>query len=281
MVDNLQGRNLFPEWATEYTLSFEEILSIDSTRWQQALANRVLLVFKGLGTQLTDEQYHTFGTKFGRVWDKDDYEKTPGDQTIRHRETTPVSYFQTADNSWGARDMKYHSDMAHMDAVSFPARSLYMVRGTSNGSGATSWLNMELAWEHFTDAEREQYAGVNVIQQDMYNPDTRMETFPFLKTNPLTGKVSPRVNCYITPGQNRKAWIHHVEVDGAALVRSGPFIEKVYAECESKPNALYTHHWEDGDILVYDNFGTVHKRKPVTLQPGEPDRLLKRLTFNV
>jgi len=277
----MNGRDIYPEWITEYQLSYDEIMSVDDGVWHQLLADRVLLIFRGLGTDLTDEQFHAFGTKFGRVWDKDDYEKTPGDNTIRNRETAPVSYFQTADNSWGAREMKYHSDMAHMGETSFPARALYMVRRAENGSGSTSWLNLELAWKQFNLDEKIKYQNVQVVQQDMYNPDTKLETFDFVKVNPLTGKLSPRVNCYITPGRNRKAWIHHVEDNGTPVADTGKFIEEVYQLCESKADTYYTHHWENGDILVYDNFGTVHKRDPVVLQPQEPDRLLKRLTFNL
>ena len=73
MVDNLQGKNLFPDWATEYNLSLDEILAVDQTTWHSILVSRSLLVFKGLGAQLTDEQFHTIGTKFGRVWTSDDY----------------------------------------------------------------------------------------------------------------------------------------------------------------------------------------------------------------
>lgn len=277
----MEGKQIYSNWITEYNLPLDEILSVDNATWKQILSDRVLLIFKGLGTSLTDEQFHAFGTKFGRVWDKDDYEKTPGDNTIKNRDTTPVSYFRTADNSWGAREMKYHSDMAHMEDNSFPGRALYMVRGAQDGSGATSWLNLESAWEQFTDEERKLYDGITVVQQDMYKPDTRLEKFDFLKTNPLSGKVSPRVNCYVTPNVNKKAWVHHIEKHGKELALTGLFVEDVYRLCELKKDTLYTHHWENGDILVYDNFGTVHKREPVTLQPGEADRLLKRLTFNV
>lgn len=277
----MDGKNIFQNWVTEYRISLNEIMSVDNATWQKILVDRVLIIFKGLGTELTDEEYHALGTKFGRVWDKDDYEKTPGDQTIRNRETAPVSYFQTADNSWGAREMKYHSDMAHMDEISFPARALYMVRSALDGSGDTAWLNLEEAWSQMTSDEKQMFSDLQVVQQDMYNPDTRLETFDFLKTHPVTGKISPRVNCYMTPGKNKKAWVHHIKKNGKVVNNTGEIIENVYRLCESKKETFYSHHWDNGDILVYDNFGTVHKRNPVTFTPGEPDRLLKRLTFNI
>jgi len=280
MVDNLQGKDLFPEWATEYNLSLDEILAVESSTWHNILVARSLLVFKGLGAQLTDEQFHTMGTKFGRVWTSEDYKKTPTDTTIKHRDTKPVSYFQT-NNIWGARDMKYHADMAHTGDTSFPARALYMVKGALNQSGQTAWLNLELAWEQFTQEEQDKFKDYLVVQQDMYVPGTNLVKFPFLKTNPNSGKLSPRINCYVTPGKNQTAWVHHIEKDDLAVRNTGVLIEQIYRLCETKSNVLYSHTWDDGDLIVYDNWNSVHKRTEVTLSPGEADRLLKRLTFNI
>ena len=277
----MEIKNIYPEWISEYHLTLDELMSIEKEQWHKILVDRVLLIIKGLGNSLTDAEYHAIGTKFGRVWDIDDYRKTPSDGSIRNKETTPVSYFATGDNSWGAREMKYHSDMAHMGKNSFPARSLYMVESARNGTGKTSWLNLELAWEQFTDTEKAEWNGFEVVQHDMYRPDTKMETFPFLKTNPNSGKISPRINCYVTPGRNRKSWIHHLINNGSPIVSSGPIIEKLCTQCESKNNAFYTHSWDEGDILIYDNFGSLHKREPVTFEENEGDRLLKRLTFNI
>jgi alpha-ketoglutarate-dependent taurine dioxygenase len=89
------------------------------------------------------------------------------------------------------------------------------------------------------------------------------------------------VNCYITPGRNQTAWVHHVEQQGTPVADTGAFIESVYRRCESKPNTLYRHHWNNGDMVIYDNWFSVHRRDPIRLEDGEEDRLLKRLTFNI
>jgi hypothetical protein len=34
-------------------------------------------------------------------------------------------------------------------------------------------------------------------------------------------------------------------------------------------------------MIVFDNWCSVHRRDSVTLQPDEPDRLLKRITLNI
>jgi alpha-ketoglutarate-dependent taurine dioxygenase len=85
------------------------------------------------------------------------------------------------------------------------------------------------------------------------------------------------MNCY---GKG-KTWIHHVTKGGEEVVQLREFMEKIFRLCESKPNSLYKHKWENGDMLIYDNWNSVHRRDVVTFQPGEPDRLLKRLSFNI
>ncbi len=273
-------KNIYESWGSVYTTSLGEMFRTEPAVWRQRLVSRGLLILRGLGPNLPDERFHAIGGLFGRVWDKEDYKKTPSDTTIKHKETTPVSYFQT-NNMWGAREMQYHADMAHVDENSFPSRALYMVRSANDGSGDTEWLNLELAWSQLTNEERSQFEGVEVVQQYMYEPGTRLKKFPFLKISPLTGRPSPMVNCYVTPGRNQTAWVHHVEKNGVPLDDSGAFIESVYRLCESKPETLYKHHWENGDIIVYDNWFSVHRRDPVKFQPNEADRLLKRLTFNI
>lgn len=275
----MSARNIFDAWCTEYTMSYDEILARDSAEWRQDLVERGLLIFKGLGPNLNDEQFHALGAKFGTLWESEQYHKASlNDPTLKGTQEAPVSYFTTNNNRWNADFMKYHSDMAHIGEKSFPARALYMVRTANDRSGKTWWLNLEHAWAQFTDEERARYDGVTITQHFMYDPGTRLEDFPFLKTNPYSGKISPRLNCYGT----NKTWIHHAkDKNGERISKFVEFMEGVYKLCESKSDALYGHDWDNGDILIYDNWFSVHRRDEVTLQPGEPARLLKRLTFNI
>jgi alpha-ketoglutarate-dependent taurine dioxygenase len=150
-----------------------------------------------------------------------------------------------------------------------------MVNNTKDGGGDTTWLNLEHGWSQMSPGEQEQYAGYEVVFHDFYFPGSRMETLPFLKTNPKTGRVSPRINCFCTP-ETSKAWVHHVVKDGVDLdcLQSGSVICELYDTLETKSDTAYTHHWQEGDMIVYDNWFNVHKREKVN---GK--RFLKRLTF--
>lgn len=276
----MQTKNIHSSWGTECVVSYDEIIEGSSQQWRDFLVNRGLIILKGLGPDLTDQQFHNVVNKFGTLWTLDDYTRAVGgfDPTLNQTTLeTPTSYFKTTNNRWKDTEMNYHSDMAHLGERSFPARALYMVRTADNNSGKTEWLNLEVAYEHFTDEEKQRYADVKVFQQDLYWPGTRIEEFPFLKTNPFTGKISPRLNCY---GLGH-SWIHHFTKAGKEVVGIKDFAESIYRLCESKPETMYKHTWENGDMLIYDNWNSVHRRDVVSFGPGEADRLLKRTSFDI
>lgn len=274
------AKNIYDSWCTEYTVTLDEFLAEEDRVWRDRLVNRGLLILKGLPPTLTDAEFHSICKKFGTLWNIEDYRRGSGknDPTINRAGLNfPTSYFKTQNNYWKDTEMKYHADMAHIGEKSFPARALYMVRTANNGSGDTHWLNLEVAYEQFTEEEKAFYSDVEIYQHYMYAPGEHMTKYPFLKTNPFSGKLSPRMNCY---GKD-KTWIHHVDKGGATVETFATFMENIYGLCESKKDTLYSHHWENGDILVYDNWNSVHRRDSVSFEPGEPDRLLKRLTFNI
>jgi len=276
----MQTHNIYENWCTEYTASYDEVIQETSSVWRNRLVDKSLLVLKGLPPDLTDTQFHEIGKKFGQLWTVDDYRAGSGkfDVTLNKQNLqVPTSYFKTANNFWKDNDMKYHADMAHIGPKSFPARALYMTKTAQNGSGDTYWLNLEVAYEQFTDEEKAYYSDVTITQHYMYEPGTQMVEYPFLKADPYTGRVSPRMNCY----GSGKTWIHHVTKSGKEVIALVDFMERIYALCESKKDALYKHHWDSGDMLIYNNWNSVHRRDAVTFEPGETDRLLKRLTFNI
>jgi alpha-ketoglutarate-dependent taurine dioxygenase len=274
--------HIFNSWASiTHVDSFEEFMSIDSKLLTNLVLNRNLIIIKGLGPNLSDEEFYSLGGKFGNVWARDDYKKSfisqGNDSTIDQNNLKPVSYFQSDNNMFKNDYMAYHADMPHVNELSYPGRALYMVKNTPDGSGDTTWLNLELAWDQLTQAEKDSFSEYKVIFQDMYVPNTRLEILPFLKINPKTNKPSPNLNCYDHPNNNQKAWINRILKNNVALKAQeiDLFMFNTYKLLESKPDTLYKHIWQLGDIIVYDNWFNVHKREAVN-----GPRLLKRLTFN-
>lgn len=278
----MEIEHIFNSWASiTHVDSFDEFMSIDSKLLTNLVLNRNLIIIKGLGPNLSDEEFYSLGGKFGNVWARDDYKKSfisqGNDSTIDQNNLKPVSYFQSDNNMFKNDYMAYHADMPHVNELSYPGRALYMVKNTPDGSGDTTWLNLELAWDQLTQAEKDSFSEYKVIFQDMYVPNTRLEILPFLKINPKTNKPSPNLNCYDHPNNNQKAWINRILKNNVALKAQeiDLFMFNTYKLLESKPDTLYKHIWQLGDIIVYDNWFNVHKREAVN-----GPRLLKRLTFN-
>ena len=279
---SMKTENIFNSWASIARVeSYQEFIDIDNIKLTNLVLDRNLLVIKGIGPNLTDDQFYDLGQKFGKVWTREDYKKsfiTHGDDpTIDQDSPKPISYFQTDNNMFRSNFMAYHADMPHVNELSYPGRALYMVKNTTDGSGDTTWLNLELAWEQLTQEEKDRFAEYEVVFQDMYTPGIRMETLPFLKINPKTNKLSPRLNCYGHPGVPHMAWINSILKNSVTLTAQeiDLFMYNTYKLLESKSNTLYRHVWELGDIVVYDNWFNVHKRELVN-----GPRLLKRLSFN-
>ena len=279
---SMKTENIFNSWASIARVeSYQEFIDIDNIKLTNLVLDRNLLVIKGISPNLTDDQFYDLGQKFGKVWTREDYKKsfiTHGDDpTIDQDSPKPISYFQTDNNMFRSNFMAYHADMPHVKELSYPGRALYMVKNTTDGSGDTTWLNLELAWEQLTQEEKDRFAEYEVVFQDMYTPGIRMETLPFLKINPKTNKLSPRLNCYGHPGVPHMAWINSILKNSVTLTAQeiDLFMYNTYKLLESKSNTLYRHVWELGDIVVYDNWFNVHKRELVN-----GPRLLKRLSFN-
>ena len=277
----MKHEKIFNSWGEKlYVESYEEFMDIDQNLLSGLIRQRNLVLIKGLSPNLTDEEFYALGKKFGKVWVQEDYRKTfisrGGDSTVDRTTKTPVSYFQTNNTMFKDNYMAYHADMAHINDMSYPGRALYMASNSEDGSGDTTWLNLELGWQQLTQEERDRYSDYEVVFQDFYAPGTRMEKLPFTKINPNTGMISPRINCYAYPNEKR-AWINHIVKGGVELtfVQTDQLITELYALLETKQDTLYTHTWTNGDIIVYDNWFNVHKKEKVN---GK--RLLKRLTFN-
>jgi alpha-ketoglutarate-dependent taurine dioxygenase len=282
----MEKQDIFEEWGTVVHTTYDELISCDYDSIRKLLLERNLFVIKGIDADLSDKSLFLLGQVFGKVWDREDYSKpyiVKGlDSTNPYQDTMfPVSYFRSGNNMFGSTKMDYHADMPHVNENSYPGRVLYMANNTADGSGLTSWLNLELGWALFSEEEKAMFDGYEVVLHDMYSPGLRIETVPFLKTNPKTGKKSPTVNC-IHKDNVSSGWIRDILLNGESIgfSKTVELHRTIYSMLESKKNTLYTHKWQNGDIVVYDNWFNVHMRSKVNDNSVTGGRLLKRLTFN-
>lgn len=86
---------------------------------------------------------------------------------------------------------------------------------------------------------------------------------PLFRRHPLTG----RFVLYANPG-------YTMAIDGMDEQESGEILDFLFRHQE-RAEYLHAHHWTEGDVLIWDNIGTVHNAVADYL-PGEP-RYMRRL----
>src|SRR5215472_15998310 len=69
---------------------------------------------------------------------------------------------------------------------------------------------------------------------------------------------------------------HTARIDGMSEEDSLPLFEKLRAHA-TQPRFVYAHRWRVGDLVLWDNACTMHRRDPF---PDEYPRLMRRVGFN-
>jgi taurine dioxygenase len=86
---------------------------------------------------------------------------------------------------------------------------------------------------------------------------------PIFRTHPITG----RTILYCNPG-------YAMRIDGMEQAESDELLEFLFAH-QAKDKYFYAHRWSEGDVLMWDNIGTVHNAVP-DYRPDEP-RYIRRV----
>src|SRR5215468_8280653 len=86
---------------------------------------------------------------------------------------------------------------------------------------------------------------------------------PIFRTHPITG----RMVLYCNPG-------YTTHIDGMADAESAELLRFLFAHQEQEKYS-HSHRWTEGDVLMWDNIGTVHNAV-ADYRPDEP-RYMRRL----
>jgi taurine dioxygenase len=179
----------------------------------------------------------------------------------------------------------WHTDLSYSRDVAL-ANVLYAVQvPTRNGQplGDTQFRNMHLAYEDLPADIKGRLAGRTAThdfakfwdmmrqrpgsQRAPLTPEQRAKrppvSQPIFRTHPITG----RTILYCNPG-------YAVRIDGIAEAESSELLAFLFAHQEQE-KFLYAHQWAEGQVLMWDNIGTVHNAVP-DYRPDEA-RYMRRL----
>lgn len=179
----------------------------------------------------------------------------------------------------GAGELDWHTDQSY---VADPATGsiLYMVEMPRDG-GNTHWANLQLAYEALPNATKRRIDGLSAVydylkRQSTYDDEKPMSeelrrktppiSHPLVNRHPVTGRKSLYLDPTTTTGIGGLP-----EAEGEAL------LEELNAHA-TRPEFVYTHRWQIGDVVMWDNGFLLHRRDP--FDPRQ-NRLLKRTTLRL
>jgi len=163
----------------------------------------------------------------------------------------------------------WHTDMSYSRTIAF-ANVLYGIRiPRRNGRplGATEFSNMHAAYEDLPADLKERLEGMTVLHDfekfwemmrrekgsrrppltDAQRKAKPPVSHPAILAHPLTG----RKVLYANPG-------YAVRLNELPEKESDELLEFLFAH-QLKPEYRYAFHWQEGDVLVWEDIGTIHK----------------------
>jgi alpha-ketoglutarate-dependent taurine dioxygenase len=231
--------------------------------------DRKLIVFKRMN--FSKQDYVKLCSHFGMMWAEKDYEyslESVEMVDVGHRKIALSPISNKISPKLGLKFMPWHSDIPNKKIKPFPHRTLWMVSNPNPESGLTTWLNIEEGLDRLPENLKSQIQDIKIIQQSWYQQGTEVQEFDFIKIHPITGKPSLRLNYYCVPEEDiNDAWIKKVKFKNE-IMDPKPILSPYYKFLEAQKDLLYTHKWDDFDIVIYDNWPFVHNRSQLEFDPN-------------
>jgi taurine dioxygenase len=225
--------------------------------WEENL----VLLFRG--QKLTDPQLIEFSRRLG------DLDLCPPNDLGRtHIEAFPeiVVVSNAVENgrrlgSLGNYEALWHTDMSYAQVP--PRASLLYALAIPPAGGDTQFSNMYMALEQMPAALRAEIEGMYLVhdasfdsagtlrkgQPDVTDPrQAPGARHPIVRVHPRTGRHA------LFLGRRRNAY-----VVGLTLERSEALLDRLWKHA-TQPAFAWTHRWRVGDLVLWDNRCTMHRR---------------------
>ncbi len=233
---------------------------------QQLLVERSALAFPDM--HFTDEEQLEFAATIGKVFTvgSEDVQKISMDPAIN-----PV-----ADYTRGA--FYWHIDGAN-DEVPAKATMLSAKVLAAPGEGDTLVANTFAAYEDLPEADKELLAGMRArhcleATGRMVHPDPSYALIQAWHTRP--SRFHPVVWSHRSGHKSLLIGATAYYVEGMDVEEGRALLCRLQ-EFATQPQYVYRHKWSEGDFLLWDNTGTMHK---ADAYPLDSKRLMHRTTLH-
>jgi taurine dioxygenase len=221
------------------------------------------LVIRIRGQKLSDPQVLAFSRNFGEL-------DPPGPNPLGrpfladHPEMNVISNIKQNGvpiGGLGDGEAIWHADMTYIERPPMAA-ILYAIEIPPAG-GDTYWANMYLAYDTLPDGLSRRIEGCEAVHDATYNSAGAMRKgykdvtdprtapgarHPLVRTHPETGRKS------LFLGRRRNSYVL-----GLDLEESEALLDELWAHA-TQPQFTFRQQWRVGDLLVWDNRCTLHRR---------------------
>jgi taurine dioxygenase len=175
---------------------------------------------------------------------------------------------------FGDGEMWFHHDTSYYPQP-HRATLLYSMKLPSWG-GNTCFSNMYKAYDNIPRSLRDRLEGRKVLQVHDYKRRERLD-LDKIDLNAVRHQWQP---IFIThPATGRKALyisrLMSAQIEGLSKQESEAALEQLFQISED-PASVYEHAWQLGDLVIWDNWASIHARKDF---PRDEPRLMRRLTI--
>ena len=194
------------------------------------------------------------------------------------------------DGALGGRNARWHTDVTFMPTP--PAASVLVSDAVPPYGGDTMWADTRSAYECLAPALQGAIEGLEAVHrisplaywgepfdsaleredvQKLFNDASRVPPVihPLVRVHPMTG----RKNLFVNPGFT-------THIVGMSRIESDGLLQLLYAHA-TQPEFVMRHHWQVGDVVIWDNrctmhyavddYGVVERRmRRVTIRGGTP-----------
>jgi alpha-ketoglutarate-dependent taurine dioxygenase len=228
------------------------------------LERRGVLVIRGL--QIDDEQQLAFTRTLGRVGDQD--AGTIYKVTFDKRENPTHADYNYGNFSW-------HIDRTDTDVP--PFATILTAKRLAPHGGETEFANTYAAYEDLPDADKRMLDGLKVLHkvEASYREAVPNPTEAQLAMwRQHTAKIHPLVWHHRSGRKSLVTSMSATQILGMEGAESEALLDRLM-RWASRRDCVYVHEWQLGDIVMWDNTGTMHRARRYDTNAG---RLMHRTT---